>query len=215
MADLERLARVVIDGEATAVGQLVEQALGEGLPANAILQDGLLKGLGVVGERFAKQQMFLPEVMMAAGAMQAGLELLRPYLETSQAQDSGLRGRVVLGTVEHDIHDIGKNLVAMLLTANGFQVIDLGVSVSPDNFVRACQEYRPQFVGMSALLNTTMPAMAQTITALEAAGLRNAGLRVMVGGAPVTPEFAARIGADIYADDALEAVRLVREIVGR
>lgn len=215
MADLDRLARAVIDGDAATAGQLVEQALGEGLAAGTILQDGLLKGLGVVGERFGKQEMFLPEVMMSAGAMQAGLELLRPHLEAGQSTGTGLRGKVVLGTVQGDIHDIGKNLVAMMLTANGFQVIDLGVSVRPEDFVRACQEHKPQFVGMSALLNTTMPAMAQTIAALEAAGLRNGGLRVMVGGAPVTPEFAARIGADIYADDALEAVRLAREAVGR
>ncbi|MCR4419996.1 MAG: corrinoid protein [Clostridia bacterium] len=213
MADLERLARAVIEGEAATVKQLVEQALSEGLAADTILQEGLLKGLGVVGEKFGKQEMFLPEVMMSAKAMQAGLELLRPHLEAGQS-GAGLRGKVVLGTVEGDIHDIGKNLVAMMLTANGFQVIDLGVNVKPEDFVLACQEHQPQFVGMSALLNTTMPAMARTITALEAAGLRNGGLQVMVGGAPVTPEFASRIGADIYADDALEAVRLLRKAVG-
>lgn len=215
MADLERLARAVIEGEAATVKQLVEQALGEGLAADTILQEGLLKGLGVVGEKFGKQEMFLPEVMMSAKAMQASLELLRPHLEAGQSAGAGLWGKVVLGTVEGDIHDIGKNLVAMMLTANGFQVIDLGVNVKPEHFVRACREHKPQFVGMSALLNTTMPAMAQTITALEAAGLRNGGLRVMVGGAPVTPEFADSIGADIYADDALEAVRLLRKAVGR
>lgn len=210
---LDELAKAVIEGESELVASLVRRGLEEKVPAQELLHRGLLAGLGVVGERFARQEMFLPEVMMAAKAMQAGMGILQPHLEAG-AGLAGLHGTVILGTVEGDIHDIGKNLVSMMLTANGFRVIDLGVGVKPEQFVQACREHQPQFLGMSALLTITMPAMGRTVQALEEAGLRNGHLKIMVGGAPVTAEFATSIGADIYADDALQAAELARAVVG-
>ena len=166
--------------------------------------------MNVVGERMKKHEIFLPEVPMSAAAMQAGMDLLRPLLVTSGV---GLGPKVVFGTVKGDVHDIGKNLVGIMLTGAGFQVVDLGKDISAERFVQATREENAQIVGMSALLTTTMSEMKTTIEALKASGMREK-VKVIIGGAPVSPEYAAQIGADGYARDAARAVDKVRELVG-
>lgn len=210
MVDLKTIANSVIEGEEDKVRELVQQAITEGVKADKIHADGLIAGMNVVGERMRKHEMYLPEVLLSAMTMQAGLDLLKPLLVTAGVS---LGPKVVLGTVKGDIHDIGKSLVGMMLTGAGFQVIDLGIDRTPEEFVQAAREKEARIVAMSALLTTTMPEMRNTIEALKAAGLREK-VKVIIGGAPVSPEYAMQIGADGYARDAARAVDKVRELVG-
>jgi 5-methyltetrahydrofolate--homocysteine methyltransferase len=183
------------------VSEGVQGALEAEQDPGEILNQGMISAMAEVGRRFEAQEMFVPEMLIAARAMKAGMAILKPYLLEADIEPVG---RVVLATVKGDLHDIGKNLVGMMLEGAGFEVVDLGVDVAPEGFVEAVQEHRPDFVGMSALLTTTMPSMGTTVEALEEAGLREQ-VKVMVGGAPVTQQFAEEIGADIYAPDASSA----------
>jgi 5-methyltetrahydrofolate--homocysteine methyltransferase len=174
-----------------------------------VLNDALLTGMDEVGRDFKEGVLFVPEVMFAARAMRAGMDVLRPLLADSDMASSG---KCIVGTVKGDLHDIGKNLVTMMLDGGGFEAIDLGIDLEPGTFVDAVREHKPDLVGMSALLTTTMTQMKATIEALEEAGLRDS-VKVMIGGAPVTAAFAEQIGADAYAPDAASAVDLARELM--
>lgn len=206
---LTRMAEQLYQGRAEEVARLTRQALDEGLSPAQILNEGLIAGMDWVGCGFKEGTLFVPEVLIAARAMHASLEILRPLLAGS---DVPTVGRVVLGTVRGDLHDIGKNLVGMMMEGAGFEVIDLGTDTPPQEFVAAVKEKRPDIVGLSALLTTTMPEMKVTIQALEEAGLRDQ-VKVMVGGAPLTQQYARDIGADAYAPDAASAVDKARELV--
>ena len=173
------------------------------------MEQGLIKGMNVVGIKFKNNEIFLPEVLLASQAMYGGLELLQPKLIKSGVKAVG---KVIIGTAKGDLHDIGKNLVAMMLRGGGFEVIDLGIDVSPEKFLKASQEHQPDILGISALLTTTMIGMMDVITIFKKAGLRNK-IKVMVGGAPVTQEFANEICADVYAPDAASAVDKARELL--
>lgn len=210
MSIMDNLSASVIQGNADRIKSLVQIALDEGIEPGKILNDGLMKGMESVGRRFAAGDMFIPEVMLSARTVHVALEILRPLLE---GEDKKLKmiGKIVLGTVAGDIHDIGKNLVGMMFTANGFEVVDLGVDVPPKAFVEAIKKYQPDVVGMSALLTTTMSAMGKTVEEIDKAGLRKDGrLKIIVGGAPVTEEFAREIGADFYGENALEGVEIIK-----
>ena len=187
---------------------MVQKALGRGAAPQEILDHGLLPGMDYVGQQFKSGEMFIPEVLSAAKAMSAAMDILRPLLTQSGA--SG-RGTVVIGTVQGDLHSIGKSLVAMMLEGAGFRVLDLGIDAAPDVFVKAVREHKPQVLGMSALLTTTMPRMGETIRALQEAGIRDQ-VKVLIGGAPVSKAFAELIGADGYAPNAGAAVDLVRAL---
>ena len=195
-----------VAGRAEAVLPLVRAALADGMGPGAVLQDGLIAAMDEVGRRFEQGECFIPEMLLSARVMKAALEVLRPHLVAAKVEPIG---RIVIGTMHGDLHDIGKNLVGMMLEGAGFEVIDLGNDVAPARFVDAVRQHRPGLVGFSAMLTTTMPNMGRTIAALEAAGLR-AGLRVVVGGAPVTAAFAREIGADLYAGSATEAAEGLR-----
>jgi len=205
--DLKQLYQHVIEGEASDVEVGVQALLAEGISANTILDEGLIAAMDEVGRRFEEGDFFVPEMLIAARAMQAGLRLLKPHLVASETK---IVGRVAIGTVKGDLHDIGKNLVAMMLEGAGFEVLDLGVDVKPEAFVKAVQD-GVQVIGMSALLTTTMGSMVATIEALKTAGLRDK-VKIMVGGAPVTQEYANQIGADAFASDASSAVRVARQL---
>jgi 5-methyltetrahydrofolate--homocysteine methyltransferase len=205
----ERLSTSILEGDADKAPKLVERGLKEGLTAKEILDNGLVPGMNEVGIRFKSGDMFVPEVLMSADAMQASLQILRPALVASGAK---LIGKIVVGTVKGDLHDIGKNLVGMMCEGAGFEVVDIGFNADPDKFVEAIKEHQPEIVGMSALLTTTMRAMAQTIRAIEEAGLRDT-VKIMVGGAPVDRAFAERIGADGYGSNAAAGTDLAKEFV--
>lgn len=206
--DLQPIFENVIEGQAEEVVQGVRKALDAGVDAGVILNEALIAAMDEVGARFEDGDFFVPEMLIAARAMQAGLALLKPHLA---ATDQKAAGKVAIGTIKGDLHDIGKNLVAMMLEGAGFEIIDLGVDVDPQAFVDAAQE-GATVIGMSALLTTTMNNMGATIKALEAAGLRDQ-VKVMIGGAPVTEEFAKSIGADAFAPDASSATRMARKLV--
>jgi 5-methyltetrahydrofolate--homocysteine methyltransferase len=209
MADiLQKIASNLYEGEDEVVAELVQQALNQGIAPVEVLQGGLIAGMDEVGRDFKAGDLFVPEVLIAARAMHAGMGVLRPLLAESDAPSAG---KYVIGTVKGDLHDIGKNLVKMMLEGAGFEMVDLGTDVAPQAFVDAVRQHKPTFVGMSALLTTTMVQMKATIEALEEAGLRD-HVRVMVGGAPVTEAYAREIGADAYAPDAASAVDTAREI---
>ena len=211
MADiLQEMASNLYGGEQEEVARLVQEALDQGMSAEEVLSNGLIAGMDQVGRDFKAGDLFVPEVLIAARAMSAGMDVLRPLLATSDVPSAG---KCVVGTVKGDLHDIGKNLVKMMLEGAGFETVDLGTDVGPDDFVGAVREHQPTIVGMSALLTTTMVNMKATIEALEEAGLRE-GLKVMVGGAPVTSAFAKEIGADAYAPDAATAVDVARDLAG-
>jgi 5-methyltetrahydrofolate--homocysteine methyltransferase len=203
------MAERLYSGDAPAVAQLTQQALDEALSPAEVLNGGLVVGMDRVGLEFRNGELFVPEVLIAARAMHAGMAILRPLLAAS---DAPMAGKVVVGTVQGDLHDIGKNLVGMMLEGGGFQIVDLGTDIGPDRFVEAVKTHKPHLVGLSALLTTTMPAMKRTIEALKAAGLREQ-VKVIVGGAPVTQAYADQIGADGYAPDAAAAVELARLLV--
>jgi 5-methyltetrahydrofolate--homocysteine methyltransferase len=208
--DLQQIYGGVIAGDAPSVKELVEQAVAEGVPPSEIISGYLIPAMTEVGARFERQEFYVPEMLIAARAMRTGLSVLRPLLVEGELETAG---RVVMGTVKGDLHDIGKNLVSMMLEGGGFEVTDLGVDVPAERFVNAVREKRPHIVGMSALLTTTMPAMTSTMKALIDAGLRDS-VKVMVGGAPVAQDYADKIGADGYAPDAASAVRKAKELLG-
>jgi 5-methyltetrahydrofolate--homocysteine methyltransferase len=205
---LDEIYQNVIDGQAPAVEAGVKAALAEGHPADTILTQALIAAMDEVGRRFEEGEFFVPEMLIAARAMQAGLNILRPMLAAADVKSAG---KVAIGTVKGDLHDIGKNLVAMMLEGAGFEVVDLGVDVAPEKFVQAARD-GVQVIGMSALLTTTMNNMQRTVEALVAAGLRDT-VKVVVGGAPVTEDYAKRIGADAYASDASSATRMLRQLL--
>ena len=206
----ERLSTAILEGDAEKAPKLVERGLEQGLVPKDILDNGLVPGMNEVGVRFKAGDMFVPEVLMSADAMQASLQVLRPELVASGAK---LIGKIVMGTVKGDLHDIGKNLVGMMCEGAGFEVIDLGFNVDPEKFIDAIKEHQPDVVGMSALLTTTMRAMALTIRAIQEAGLRDQ-VKIMIGGAPVDAEFAERIGADGYGSNGPAGSDLAKKFVG-
>ena len=207
---LEKISTAILEGDADKLPNLVEKALGEGVPAKEILENGLLVGMQEVGVRFRAGDMFVPEVLMSAEAMQSAMVVLRPELIKSGHKQIG---KVLLGTVKGDLHDIGKNLVGMMCEGAGFEVIDIGFNVEPEKFIEAIKTHQPQVVGMSAMLTTTMRAMGHTIKAIEEAGLRDT-VKIMVGGAPVDAEFAKRIGADGYGSNGPAGSELAQKFVG-
>ena len=210
MADnLQKIASKLYDGEDQEVAELVQGALDQGMAPGEILQGGLMAGMDAVGRDFKAGDLFVPEVLIAARAMHAGMHILRPLLADSDMVGAG---KCVIGTVKGDLHDIGKNLVKMMLDGAGFETIDLGTDVGPEAFIEAVREHQPQLMGMSALLTTTMVQMKATIEALEEAGLKES-VKIMIGGAPVTDVFAREIGADAYAPDAASAVDIARGLV--
>jgi 5-methyltetrahydrofolate--homocysteine methyltransferase len=211
MADtLQQIASNLYSGNQDQVAALVQQALGGGMDAREVLAGGLIAGMDEVGKDFKSGELFVPEVLIAARAMKAGMNILRPLLAESGAPSAG---KYLIGTVQGDLHDIGKNLVRMMLEGAGFEAIDLGVDIKPAAFVEAVREHQPHVVGLSALLTTTMGRMKTIIEALEEAGLRSS-VKIMIGGAPVTAAFAEEIGADGYAPDAATAVDVARSLVG-
>lgn len=205
-----KLAQAVIDGEPEDAESLAKEALAQGLDPLECVNQGLTKGIQVVGERFANGEYFLPELIIGAEAMKLALAVLEPAMVGDQSRE--VVGRVVLGTVEGDMHEIGKTLVGTMLVANGFKVIDIGVDKSAQEFINTIQENNADIVGASALLTTTMLQQKKLIEALSAAGLRDK-VKVMVGGAPVTESFATEIGADGYAEDAISAVNLAFRLI--
>ena len=208
MNSLAPVFDAVVEGDAESTRLGVQSALEQGISASIILQDGLIAAMDEVGRRFEAGDFFVPEMLVSARAMQSGLQLLKPLLAESDVKSTG---RVAIGTVKGDLHDIGKNLVVMMLEGAGYEVKDLGVDVPPEKFVQAVRD-GAQILGFSALLTTTMSNMSVTLKALNEAGVRNQ-IKVMVGGAPVTQEFADKIGADAYAPDASSAVRVAHELV--
>jgi len=208
--DLTPIKQAVIEGDDKQLVSLTRRALDEGHSAESVLNDALIVGMGEVGALFEQGEYFVPELLLSARAMQAAMEVLRPLLSASSYEPLG---KVVMGTVQGDLHDIGKKLVAMMLEGSGFEVIDLGTDVAPERFVETVESSGAQVVGLSALLTTTLPAMEATVSALREAG--PVRVKVMIGGAPVTSAFASSIGADGYAADASSAVALARRLVGK
>jgi 5-methyltetrahydrofolate--homocysteine methyltransferase len=209
--DYPRIARALILGDRDTVGRMTREGLDIGLDPKQIIFKGLIPGMDVVGEKFRRNEYYVPQVLLSARAMYAGLDLLKPLI-TAAATNEYL-GTVVIGTAQGDLHDIGKNLVAMMLEGAGFRVLNLGRDVAPEAFCKAVEEHGANIVGISALMTTTMPAMKRTIDALVRAGLRDR-VKVMVGGAPVTEAFADQIGADGYARDSTLAVVKAKHLVG-
>ena len=207
---LEQIASNLYDGEDGEVAELVQAALDKGMSPAEVLQNGLIVGMDQVGRDFKAGDLYVPEVLIAARAMHAGMNILRPLLVGSQARGAG---KFLIGTVKGDLHDIGKNLVRMMLEGAGFETVDLGTDVPPVAFVEAIRSHGRCIVGMSALLTTTMVQMKSTIDAIQEAGLRDS-VKIVVGGAPVTADYARQIGADGYAPDAGSAVDLARGLVG-
>ena len=210
MTLLERLADALIRGDHVMAADLTREALAASVEPKTVLGQGLLAGMKVVGERFRVREIFLPDVLMAARAMAASMEPLEPLLA---AEGAPYAGKVVLATVKGDLHDIGKNLVGIMLRGAGFQVVDLGMDVAPDAMVAAVREHQAPVLGMSALLTTTMPVMGQVVARLRDEGLHGE-VRTMVGGAPLSEEFARTIGADAYGADAYGAVEIVKRLAG-
>jgi 5-methyltetrahydrofolate--homocysteine methyltransferase len=209
MAVLDEIKAATIAGNMDKTVAGVDQALSEGMSPGDIIQNGLIEAMGVVGEKFKTNEIYVPEMLIAARAMKAGLAKLKPLMVEG---DVKTLATVVLGTVKGDLHDIGKNLVGIMMEGAGMQVFDVGVDISPEQFVEAVKENKPQFVGISALLTTTMPGMKATLEALEEAGLRG-DVKVLVGGAPVTQKFAEDIGADGYAENAAEVVDRIKAML--
>jgi len=209
MASFETLNNSVIAGNVSQVAEGTRAALAAGRDPIDIINKGLIGGMNVVGQRFKAGDMYVPEVLMAAKAMAAGVEIVKPLIAEG---DLPTAGKVVVGTVKGDLHDIGKNLVCMMMESSGFQVINIGVDVSPEKFAEAVREHKPQVVGMSALLTTTMLAMKDTIEVLKEEGLRDS-VKIIIGGAPVTADFANEIGADGFAPDAASATELAEKLL--
>jgi corrinoid protein of di/trimethylamine methyltransferase len=201
MALLEEISKYLQQGRAKNVKELVQKALDEGIEPTDILNEGLLDGMGIIGEKFKNNEVYVPEVLIAARAMYAGMEIIRPILTETGVKSIG---KVVIGTVKGDLHDIGKNLVKMMMEGRGLEVIDLGIDVSPERFIEAAKEHDAQIIACSALLTTTMTEMKNVVEAAKEAGIRDQ-VTIMVGGAPVTDSFCKSIGADIYTADAASA----------
>jgi len=210
MSDFKELSESVISGNFRVAKDLTQKMIDGGTDPGQIINEGLIAGMNVVAVRFKAGDMYVPEVMMSAKAMSIGIELVKPLIAASDIPSTG---KIVIGTVSGDMHDIGKNLVVMMLESVGFSVVDLGVDVKPEAFVEAVKEHKPQIIGLSALLTTTMLNMKETLVALEAAGVREK-VKVIVGGAPVTQAFCDQIGADGYAQDAAVASDLCKKLVG-
>jgi corrinoid protein of di/trimethylamine methyltransferase len=210
MADLEKLYQAVLNGDAKTSVAVTEQAIAEGADPIKLISDTMVPAMDEVGRRYEEEEYFVPELLLAARAMKGALKILRPLLAAQGAEPTG---RVAIGTVQGDLHDIGKNLVASLLEGGGFEVIDLGADVSPEKFIAAIREQGATVVCLSALLTVTMPSMRKTIAALEEAGVRDK-VKVLVGGAPVTKQYADEIGADGYGENASVAVSLARQFCG-
>jgi 5-methyltetrahydrofolate--homocysteine methyltransferase len=211
MFDLSLLSLAIVSGDREKTIQLTKEALGASTSPPEIITEGLQAGMSAVGEKFSSGEYFLPDMLMSARAMQAALEILKPSLEKTGMPTIG---RVVIGTVAEDIHDIGKNIVATFLKGSGFEVFDLGVDVPDQKFVDEVRKKKPDILGLSALVTTTMPAMGNIIKSLEEAGLRSK-VRVIVGGAPVTQHFAEHIGADAFADDGGQAISVCKHLLGK
>lgn len=209
MVDLSKMRENLIYGKVNDVRDMVKKAIDEGQDVEKILNEGLISGMDIVGEKFKKNEFYIPEMLMAARAMKEGMKVLKPVLIQ---KDVKALETVALGVVKGDLHDIGKNLVVMMLEGAGFKIIDLGVDVFPEKFVKTVKEKKVQVVGLSALLTTTMPFMKEVIKSLEEEGLRNK-VKVIIGGAPVNQDYADEIGADGYAVDAASAVDKVRELL--
>jgi len=206
---LKEIADNLIKGKAPEVKELVQRAIDEGEDVEKVLNEGLVAGMSVVGAKFKANEFYVPEVLIAARAMKAGMGILRPIL--AEKNIKGI-GTVVLGTVRGDLHDIGKNLVAMMLEGAGFEIIDLGVDVSSEKFIETAKEKKADLVGLSALLTTTMPSMKDVVKAVGDSGLKDK-VKVMIGGAPLTQSYADEIGADGYAPDAASAVDKAKELL--
>lgn len=198
---LQEISLKLQAGKAKDVKVLVQQAIDEGIPAQQILEEGLISGMSIIGEQFKNNEVFVPEVLVAARAMNMGAKLLKPLLAEAGVKASG---KACIGTVKGDLHDIGKNLVKMMLEGKGLEVIDLGTDVAPEAFVNAVKDEGCQIVCCSALLTTTMGVMGDVVKAIEAAGLRDK-VKIMIGGAPITDAFCQQIGADVYTPDAASA----------
>ena len=209
MSLIEEIRESVINGQANATVEKTQQALAEGIDAGTILNDGMISAMSEVGRLFEEGEYFVPEMLIAARAMDKGMQILKPHLV---AQGVASAGKVAIGTVKGDLHDIGKKLVAMMLEGAGFEIMDLGIDVAPEKFVDAIQQ-GAQVVALSALLTTTMPNMKTIVDAIQQAGLRDQ-VQIIIGGAPVNETYAQQIGADGYAPDASSAVRKVRELIG-
>lgn len=207
MAILDEIKESLIDGDAEGVKSGVQQALAEGIAAVNIINESLIAGMNEVGVRFKGNEIFVPEVLIAARAMHSGMDIVKPLLAESEIQD---KGTILIGTVKGDLHDIGKNLVGMMLEGAGYKVVDLGVDISPEKFLKAVEEHTPQLVALSALLTTTMVAMKTTVEILAP---YRSQIRIFIGGAPVSQEFADEIGADGYATDAGNAVEKANELI--
>jgi 5-methyltetrahydrofolate--homocysteine methyltransferase len=208
---LARLRDAIVNLDIDGVKRATREALDAGVTPYEAIMEGMAKGMEVVGQKYEAGEYFLAELIMAGETMKEGLSVLEPYMKTGDMKHIG---KVVIGTVEGDLHDIGKNVVITLLTASGFEVIDLGVDVPAEKFVEAVKQYKPDIVAMSALLTTTMVNMAKVIKALEQAGLRDK-VKIIVGGAPLTEEYARQIGADAYGRDAVEGVNICKKWVSR
>lgn len=206
---LDDVYQAVLEGDAEAAVSHVRASLDAGIPAGRILNQGCIAAMAEVGRLFEEGEMFVPEMLIAARAMQGSMNLLKPHLAEGEIVSAG---KVILGTVSGDLHDIGKNLVGMMMEGAGFEVVDLGTDVKPSAFVDAVREHQADIIGMSALLTTTMPAMVATIEALEEAGVRDQ-VKIMVGGAPVTQAYADKVGADGFAPDASSATRKAKELL--
>ncbi|MCX5632057.1 MAG: corrinoid protein [Phycisphaerae bacterium] len=209
MADLKVLSESIIKGDQKTAVEITRAAINENMAPEQILNEGLISGMNVIGARFKKNEVYIPEVLIAARAMKMAMELLEPKLVAAGVKPLG---KCAIGTVQGDLHDIGKNLAAMMLKGAGFDVVDLGVDVSTQKFVEKARETKAKIIGMSALLTTTMPAMAKTIKALKDAGI---AVKIMIGGAPITQAYADKIGADGYAPDAASAVDLAKSLIGK
>ena len=208
--EMQAIAAALIEGEDDLVDEQTREALDAGTEALEVMDDGLIAGMALVGIKFRENFIFVPEVLACARAMKAGMAHIEPILSAAGVKPLG---KVIMGTVKGDLHDIGKNLCIMMLRGAGFNVVDLGVDVSPDAFIAAVEDEKPELMGMSALLTTTMPNMGKTIDAFVDADLRDA-VKIMVGGAPVTPEFAEDMGADGYGKDAMACVAIAKQLVG-
>jgi 5-methyltetrahydrofolate--homocysteine methyltransferase len=208
---LRQISEYLGRGDAQKVGALTGQAIDEKIPPKEILDQGLIGGMNVVGQKYKAHEIFLPEVLLAAKAMYAGMDLLKPMFLKEGMPTSG---KVVIGSVQGDLHDIGKNLVAIMLKGAGFEVIDLGNDVSPERFVQAAKDESANLIGMSALLTTTMPAMKKTVDLLKEQGL-DGKVKTIIGGAPVSEEFARKIGADAYGYDSAKAVDIAKQLTGK
>jgi len=207
MADLKALSEAIIKGDQNTAVEITTAALGEGTAPKAVLNDGLIAGMDFIGARFKKNEVYIPEVLIAARAMKSAMEILEPELVKAGVEPIG---KFIIGTVAGDLHDIGKNLVMMMMKCAGFEVIDLGIDIPPEKFVEQAKATDANLIGMSALLTTTMPALDTTIKAIKEAGIT---AKIMIGGAPITQDYADKVGADGYSPDAASAVDLAKSLV--